>query len=117
MASSTDAGLLPTTATASLTRDGSCVPIAWRRRWAEIVPFLAFSPELRRAIYTTNAVESLHSQLRRSLKTRGHMPSDEAVLKLLFLATRHATIRLNKSPAWATQIMQFAIFFEGRFEI
>jgi len=88
----------------------------WRRRWAEIVPFLAFPPELRRAIYTTNAVESLHSQLRKSLKTRGHLPNDDAALKLLFLATRHATTRMNKSRDWTTKVMQFAIFFEGRFE-
>jgi putative transposase len=90
---------------------------AWRRRWPEIVPFLAFPPELRRSIYTTNAVESFHAHLRKALKTRGHMPADEAALKLLFLATRHATTRLNKVRDWNTQVMQFAIFFEGRFEI
>lgn len=90
---------------------------AWRRRWAEIVPFLAFPPEIRRAIYTTNAVESFHSQLRKALKTRGHMPNDDAALKLLFLATRHATTRLNAAPDWTTAVMQFAIFFEGRFNI
>lgn len=89
----------------------------WRRRWAEISPFLAFPSEMRRAIYTTNAVESFHAHLRKSLKTRGHMPNDDAALKLLFLATRHATTRLNKSRDWTTALMQFAIFFEGRFEI
>ena len=89
----------------------------WRRRWAEIVPFLAFPPEIRRAIYTTNAVESFHSVLRKALKTRGHLPHDEAALKLLFLATRHAKTRLKPAPDWTTAVMQFAIFFEGRFSI
>jgi putative transposase len=88
---------------------------AWRRRWAEVVPFLAFPPELRKAIYTTNAVESFNSQLRKVLKTRGHMPNDEAALKLLFLATRHATKRWKPKREWILALMQFAIFFEGRF--
>ena len=90
---------------------------AWRRRWAEIVPFLAFPPEMRHAIYTTNAVESFHAQLRKVLKTRGHLPNDEAALKLLFLAARRVTTRMNKSRDWATSAMQFAIYFEGRFNL
>src|SRR5690606_30308169 len=57
---------------------------AWRTRWAEIIPFLAYPAELRRAIYTTNAIEALNRQLRKVLKTKGHMPSDEAALKLLY---------------------------------
>ena len=90
---------------------------AWRRRWAEIAPFLAFPPELRKAIYTTNAVESFNSQLRKVLKTRGHMPNDEATLKLLFLATRHVTTRWSPHYDWRKALMQFAIFFEGRFTL
>jgi putative transposase len=93
------------------------VASSWRRRWAEIVPFLAFPPELRRAIYTTNAVESFNSQLRKVLKTRGHMPNDESALKLLFLATRHITTRWSPHYDWRKALMQFAIFFEGRFTI
>ena len=93
------------------------VAAAWRRRWAEIVPFLAFPPEIRRAIYTTNAVESFHSMLRKVLKTRGHVPSDDAALKLLFLATRHAKHRHEPSREWRTCVVQFAIFFEGRFKV
>ena len=89
----------------------------WRRRWAEVVPFLAFPPEIRHAIYTTNAVESFHAQLRKALKTRGHLPNDDAALKLLFLAARHVTTRMNKSRDWATSAMQFAIYFEGRVSI
>jgi putative transposase len=90
---------------------------SWRRRWAEVVPFLAFPPEIRHAIYTTNAVESFHAQLRKALKTRGHLPNDDAALKLLYLAARHVTTRMNKSRDWATSAMQFAIYFEGRVSI
>jgi putative transposase len=90
---------------------------AWRRRWSEVVPFLAFPPELRKAIYTTNALESFNAQLRKALKTRGHMPSDEAALKLLFLATRRVTTRWKPHYDWSKQLLQFAIFFEGRFQI
>lgn len=89
---------------------------AWRRRWSEVVPFLAFPVEMRKAIYTTNAIESFNSQLRRVLKTRGHMPNDEAALKLLFLATRHVTTRFSPHYNWSKALMQFAIFFEGRFQ-
>src|SRR5690606_7514780 len=51
---------------------------AWERRWDEVTPFLAFPPEIRRAIYTTNAIEALNRQLRKVLKTRGHMPNEQA---------------------------------------
>jgi putative transposase len=90
---------------------------AWRRRWSEVVPFLAFPPEIRRAIYTTNALESFNAQLRKALNNRGHMPSDDAALKLLFLATRHATNRWKPHYDWSKALLQFAIFFEGRFNI
>jgi putative transposase len=89
---------------------------AWRRRWTEVVPFLSFPPEVRRAIYTTNALESFNSQLRKVLKTRGHMPTDEAAIKLLFLATRNVTTRWQPHHDWRKMLMQFAIFFEGRFQ-
>ena len=58
----------------------------WRTAWERFVPFLAFPPELRRVIYTTNSIESLNYQLRKVTKTRGHFPSDDAVVKLLWLA-------------------------------
>lgn len=89
---------------------------SWRRRWAEVVPFLSFPPEMRRAIYTTNAVESFNNQLRKVLKTRGHVPTDDAALKLLFLAARRATTRFEPHYDWRKMLMQFAIFFEGRFQ-
>jgi putative transposase len=58
---------------------------SWRRAWPEVVPFYAFHPDVRRLIYTTNAIESLNSKLRRAIRARGHFPTDEAAMKLLFL--------------------------------
>ena len=60
----------------------------WENAWERFIPFLAFPPELRRIIYTTNAVESLNYQLRKIIKNRGHFPTDDAVVKLLWLAIR-----------------------------
>ncbi len=88
---------------------------AWRRRWAEITPFLAFPDEIRRPIYTTNIIEALHRQLRKAIKTRGHMPNDDAAMKLLFLAARNAEKSWKKPPLyWSKALLQFAIHFEGR---
>jgi putative transposase len=87
----------------------------WRRRWAEIIPFLAFPQEIRRIIYTTNVIENLNRQLRKVLKTRGHMPSDEAALKLLFLAVRNATKAWKgRDRNWTRALHQFSLHFEGR---
>ena len=61
---------------------------AWERSWERFIPFLAFPPEVRRIIYTTNAIESLNYQLRKIIKNRGHFPGDDAVVKLLWLAIR-----------------------------
>ena len=60
----------------------------WRNAWERFIPFLEFPPALRRIIYTTNSVESLHYQLRKIIKNRGHFPNDDAVVKLLWLAIR-----------------------------
>jgi putative transposase len=88
---------------------------AWRDRWEEWTPFLTFPQEIRRIIYTTNAIEALHRKLRKVLKTRGHLPSDDAALKLLFLAVRNAeTTWGGRLRTWNKALMQFAIHFEGR---
>ena len=63
----------------------------WRQAWEEFIPFLRFPPELRRVVYTTNLVESVHYQLRKVTKTRGHFPTDQSALKLLRLAARNIT--------------------------
>jgi len=88
---------------------------AWRTRMDEWTPFLAFPVELRRAIYTTNTIEALNRILRKSLKTRGPLPTDEAALKLLFLAVRNAKATWGRAHRdWLTARMQLAIHFEGR---
>jgi putative transposase len=88
---------------------------AWRTRMDEWTPFLAFPVELRRAIYTTNTIEALNRILRKSLKTRGPLPTDEAARKLLFLAVRNAKATWGRAHrGWLTARMQLAIHFEGR---
>ncbi len=67
------------------------VVASWRKAWDRVIPFFAFPPAVRRVIYTTNAIESLHSQLRKIIKTRGHFPGDDAATKLLWLALRNIT--------------------------
>jgi putative transposase len=87
----------------------------WRARWDEVTPFLAFPPEIRRVIYTTNAIEALNRQLRKVLKTRGHMPNEQATLKLLYLAIRNAKVKWGgHNRNWKAALLQFAIYFEGR---
>lgn len=63
---------------------------SWKANWAQVTPFLAFPAEVRRLVYTTNAIESLNSQFRKVIKTKGHFPSEEAAIKLLYLALRNA---------------------------
>lgn len=88
---------------------------AWRNNWERVVPFLDFPPEIRRIIYTTNAIESLNSSLRKLVFHRGHFPSDEAAIKLLYLGLRNLEKRWNRSAReWNKALGQFAIFFEGR---
>ena len=86
----------------------------FRNRWSQFVPFLAYPPELRRMLYTTNAIESLNSQLRKSLGKRGPFPNDEAVFKLFFLAIRNAKLHWRADPHWFRSLAQLDIFFEGR---
>jgi transposase-like protein len=87
----------------------------WRRAWEHVVPMFAFPPAIRKMIYTTNAVESLHRSLRKIIKTRGSFPNDEAAIKLLFLAIRNAGIHWKRPVEWTAAMGQFAILFEKRF--
>ena len=84
---------------------------AWRRNWDYVVPFFAFPPAVRKMIYTTNAVESLHRSLRKVIKTRGSFPTDEAAIKLLYLAIQNAGVRWRRAVAWTEAMSQFAIVF------
>ena len=88
----------------------------WRRQWQEVIPFFAYPMEVRRIMYTTNAIESLNMQVRKVIKNRGHFPNDEAATKLIWLALRN--IAKNwKMPAitWRAAKNQFAILFAERF--
>lgn len=87
----------------------------WRRAWEHVVPMFAFPPAIRKMIYTTNALESLHRSLRKIIKTRGSFPNDEAAIKLLFLAIRNAGIHWRRPVEWTAAMGQFAILFEDRF--
>jgi putative transposase len=92
------------------------VVAAWRRAWTHVIPFFAFPPEVRRLIYTTNALESVNAQLRKIIKTRGQFPNDEAATKLMWLALRNITAKwARSSPHWRPAMQQFAILYEGRF--
>ncbi len=91
---------------------------SWRRQWEQVIPFLAFAPEIRKIIYTTNAIESLHSQVRKSVRTRGHFPSDQAATKLIWLVLRNIEATWKRPPvSWAKARSQFAILFGDRFKI
>lgn len=94
------------------------IAMTWRRHWTEVVPFFAFPDDIRRMVYTTNAIEALNAKLRRAVRTRGHFPTDEAAMKLLFLVL-HLTERDWKMPPkeWGMARAQFAIVFEDRFPI
>jgi putative transposase len=89
---------------------------SWRRAWGEVVPFHAFPSEVRRLLYTTNAIEALNAKLRRAVRARGHFPTDEAALKLLFLALNRAEREWKMPPReWAMAKAQFAVLFGERF--
>ena len=89
---------------------------AWRRVWDKVIPFFAFPPDVRRVIYTTNAIESVNARLRKILKTRGHFPTDDAATKLIWLALRNITKDWARaSPHWKAAMNQFAILYEERF--
>ena len=94
----------------------------WRRNWERFTPFLGFDPAIRRIIYTTNAIESLNYQLRKVTKTRGHFPTDDAVLKILYLAIRNiGTTRGGDlgtgTHGWTRALNAFAIHFPGRLNL
>jgi putative transposase len=93
------------------------ITAAWRRNWSEVIPFFAFPQDVRRMIYTTNAIESLNSTIRRSVRVRGHFPSEEAAMKLIWLQLREVTKKW-KMPAreWHAAKAQFGLLYGDRFE-
>jgi putative transposase len=93
----------------------------WEAAWAEFVPFLAYNPEIRQVIYSTNAIESLHARFRRSIRARGHFPTEQAAMKCLYLAVRSLdpTGRGQRrwSNRWKPALNAFAVTFEGRLNL
>jgi putative transposase len=96
-------------------RKYSAIGQSWRRHWSEVIPFFAFPHDVRRIIYTTNAIESLNSTVRRAVRTRGHFPSDEAATKLIYLVL-HKLAKDWKMPSreWYAAKAQFAVMFADR---
>ena len=84
---------------------------AWRRTWAGVTPFYAFSAAIRKIIYTTNAVESFNRVLRKALKTKGSFPTEEAATKLIFLAIRNFEKGGRAVRKWVAVRNQLAIIF------
>jgi putative transposase len=83
---------------------------SWRRAWGEVIPFFAFPAEVRRIIYTTNAIEALNSKLHRAVRARGHFPSDEAATKLLYLILNRSEKEWKMPPReWSMAKAQFAV--------
>jgi len=88
----------------------------WRRHWPYVAPVFAYPPEIRRLLYTTNAIESLHMQLRKIVKTRGHFPTDEAATKLLYLALRNVLAKWHRgNHAWKGAMPYLGMLFGARF--
>jgi putative transposase len=87
---------------------------AWLNAWEYVIPFLAFAPEVRRVIYTTNAIEALNRQLRKAIKTKGHFPNEDAARKLIYLAIANAVPAWTKTRNWTTALLAFKIHFGDR---
>ena len=87
----------------------------WRRNWQGVIPFFQFPPEIRKIIYTTNAIESLNMSLRKAIKTRGAFPSEEAALKVMYLALRNLSRKWDAVQGWKEALNRFALMWETRF--
>jgi putative transposase len=89
---------------------------SWRRNWEAVIPFFVFPVEVRKIIYTTNAIESLNASVRKAVRNKGHFPSDQAATKLIWLALRNITAKWKRPPiAWQAAKAQLAIQFGERF--
>lgn len=88
----------------------------WHRQWEQAIPFFDYAPEVRRIVYTTNAIESMQMQVRKIVKNRGHSPGDEAASKLLHLVLRNIEKDWKMPPiTWLQAVNQFAILLGERF--
>ena len=87
---------------------------AWLNAWEHVIPFLAFPAEVRRVIYTTNAIEALNRQLRKAIKTKGSFPNEDAARKLVYLALQNAVPQWTRTRNWTTALLAFKIHFGDR---
>jgi transposase-like protein len=88
---------------------------SWRSRWSEVIPFLKFSPEIRKGVYTTNAIESINYNLQRNLKTRQSFPNDESAMKLVFMILRRISKKWTMPIRnWGEALHQFSVFYGDR---
>src|SRR3954469_4385201 len=90
------------------------IAAAWRERWEYITPFLALPADLRRIVYTTNSIENLNRQIRKSIKTRGHFPDEQAATKLIYLAIQRAQGAWQTPYRWTTALRALKIHFGDR---
>jgi putative transposase len=86
----------------------------WRRNWERVIPFFAFPAEIRKVIYTTNAVESLNMTLRKIIKTRGSFPNEEAAMKLVYLALKNVAKKWSFIQGWREALNRFQILWPER---
>jgi putative transposase len=96
---------------------GQQLPIigqAWRSSWEYVIPFMAFPDEVRRVVYTTNAIEALNRQLRKAIKTKGSFPSEDAARKLIYLAIQNAIPQWTRTRGWTKALLAFKIQFGDR---
>ena len=87
---------------------------AWLNAWEHVIPFLAFPDEVRRVIYTTNAIEALNRQLRKAIKTKGSFPNEDAARKLVYLALQNAVPQWTRTRDWTKALLAFKIHFGDR---
>jgi putative transposase len=87
---------------------------SWRDAWEQVIPFLSFPPDVRRIVYTTNAIEALHRQVRKTIKTRGHFPTEDAARKLIYLSIVNAQRSWRKAYNWNAALVAFKIHFGDR---
>jgi putative transposase len=86
----------------------------WREAWEHVIPFLAFPTDVRRVVYTTNTIEALHRQIRKTIKTRGHFPTEEAARKLIYLSIINAQKSWRQTYNWTSALLAFKIHFGDR---
>ena len=96
-------------------KDYQSISLSWRRNWAHIIPFFDYPPEIRKVIYTTNAIESINMSLRKVIKTRSSFPTDEAVTKLFYLALKNISKKWTMPIRdWKAALNRFTIQFDER---